>query len=158
MSIALIAAVAKNNVIGKKGAMPWYLPEDLKRFKKITTGHVVLMGRKTFESILEHLGKPLPDRTNFVITRDDSYQVPEGVVVYTDLEKALSDYQDQDLYVIGGGEIFSQTFDRADKLYITHIDKEYDGDVFFPEIDPSVWQKAAEEKHEGFEFAEYVKK
>ncbi len=162
MSISIIAAVAKNGVIGKENALPWYLPEDLKRFRALTTGKTVLMGRKTFESIMHKLGKPLPNRTNIVITRDKGYQIPitdsssdERVVVYNNLNKAIEDYKDRDLFIIGGGQIYKQTIDLADVLYITHVDQEIDGDVYFPEIDLSKWQKVEEEKHEGFSFTIY---
>ncbi len=151
--IALIAAVAANNVIGSKNDLPWYLPEDLKRFKQITTGKVVLMGSKTFESILNRLGKPLPNRTSVVITRNQDYKVPEGVKVFHDLSEALKTYPN--IYVIGGGEIFNQTFDLADYLFITHVHQEHNGDVFFPAIDTRQWNKVKDEPHEGFSFAEY---
>lgn len=155
MAIILIAAVAKNGVIGKENALPWYLPEDLKRFKQLTTGKTVLMGRKTFESIMRKLQKPLPNRTSIVITNQRDYQVPEGVIVYHDLNQALAKLKDQELMIIGGGQIYKQTIDKADVLYITHVDQEIDGDVFFPTIDPAIWQKVEEEKHEGFSFVTY---
>ena len=188
--ISLVAAVAKNGVIGKENALPWYLPEDLKRFKALTTGKTVLMGRKTFESIIARIGKPLPKRTNIVITRDKGYgaytplpnPLPQGegmgsgnspfpssplrgedkgggeVVIYHDLNEILDDYKDKDLFVIGGGEIYKQTIDKADTLYITHVDQIIDGDVFFPKIDPQKWQKILEEKHEGYSFVTYARK
>lgn len=155
MSISIVAAVAKNRVIGKENALPWYLPEDLKRFRHLTTGKTVLMGRKTFESIMRKLGKPLPNRKNVVVTGNLGYQVPEGVVVYNDLQKAISDLKNEELMIIGGGQIYKQTIDKADILYITHVDQEIDGDVYFPKIDLSKWQKVEEEKHEGFSFVIY---
>lgn len=158
MSISLIAAVAKNNVIGSENDLPWYLPEDLKRFRQITTGKICLMGRKTFESIMRKLDKPLPNRLNILITRDPDYKVPPEVMVYTDLNKALEDYKDKEIFVIGGGQIYEQTIGKAGTLYITHVYKEVKGDVFFPKIDPEVWKKVEEEKHEHFSFAKYDRK
>lgn len=158
MSISLIAAVANNGVIGHENDLPWYLPEDLKRFKELTTGHPVLMGRKTFESVMRRLGKPLPNRLNILITRDSDYKVPPEVVVYTDLKQALEDYRGKNLFVIGGGQIFEQTIDKADTLYITHVDFESKGDSFFPKIDSDIWQKTEEEKHENFSFVVYRRK
>lgn len=154
--LTLIAAVATNNVIGKNNELPWYLPEDLKHFKALTTGHAVLMGRKTFESIVARLGKPLPNRKNIVITRQTDYQAPEGVLVYADLDEALKNNAAENIFVIGGAEMYRQTIDRADRLEITHIDHDVEGDVTFPFIDPAIWKKAAEEKHEGFSFTTYL--
>ena len=153
--ISIIAAVAKNNVIGKRNALPWYLPEDLKRFKKLTAGHTVLMGRKTFESIMTKLGKPLPNRKNVVITRDKNYQVPAGVVLFNDVVSALESLKAEDVFIIGGGEIYNQTIDKADTLYVTHVHADHEGDVFFPPIDPVVWKKIEAEPHDGFSFAKY---
>ncbi len=155
MSVSIIAAVAKNGVIGKENALPWYLPEDLKRFRNLTSGKTVLMGRKTFESIIARNGKPLPNRKNVVITKQKEYQVPEGVTVYNDIEKALRELKNEDLCIIGGGDIYKQTIDAGDFLYITHVDQEFEGDVYFPEIDASKWKKVLEEKHEGYSFATY---
>jgi dihydrofolate reductase len=155
--IAIISAVAKNGVIGDKNNLPWYLPEDLKRFKDLTSGKTVLMGRKTFESIVTRLGKPLPNRTNIVITRDSSYIVPEGAVVQTDIRSALREHGQKDIFIIGGGEIYKQTIDLADTLYITHIDKDIEGDTKFPEIDESKWKLQDEEEHAGYSFAVYKK-
>lgn len=153
--IAIIAAVAKNGVIGDKNNLPWYLPEDLKRFKEITAGKTVLMGRKTFESIIARLGKPLPNRLNVVVTRNTSYQVPVGAVVEADIHSAFKNHASGDIFIIGGGEIYKQTIDLADTLYITHIDKEIQGDVSFPKIDSRKWKLESEEKHEGYSFAIY---
>lgn len=153
--IALIAAVAKNGVIGSKNALPWYLPEDLKHFKKVTTGKTVMMGRKTFESILARLGTPLPNRDNVVVTRNKEYQVPAGVFVHTNIKDAMHAHGSADIFVIGGGELYAQTIDLADTLHITHVDKEVEGDVKFPAIDQKKWRLESEEKHEGYSFAVY---
>ena len=99
--IALVAAVSKNGVIGDKNDLPWYLPEDLKRFKELTLGHTVVMGRKTYESIIARLHKPLPRRTSIVITRNSEYQVPEGVIISTSLDEALNKFPDKNTFIIG---------------------------------------------------------
>jgi dihydrofolate reductase len=153
--IAIVAAVAKNGVIGSKNDLPWYLPEDLKRFKQLTTGKTVVMGRKTFESIMNRLKKPLPNRDNVVITRNMEYKVPEGVFVHGDLKTALREHGSADIFIIGGGEIFNQSINLADTLYITHVDKDVEGDVFFPQIDSKKWRLESNEQHEGYGFAMY---
>jgi dihydrofolate reductase len=155
--VAIIVAIAKNNVIGNTNDLPWYLPEDLKRFKKITTGHTVVMGRKTYESIINRLGKPLPNRKNVVITRQDNYPVPEGVLVFHDLDSVLQLLKNEDVFIIGGAEIFKLALPLVDTLYVTHVYKEYPGDVYFPEVNWSEWKKIEEEPHEEFSFATYIK-
>ena len=157
MAISLIAAVSKNNVIGDKNDLPWHLPEDLKRFKELTAGKTVIMGRKTFDSIFTRLGKALPNRTNVVITRHADLKLPEGVVIQSSLEDALRSWGGSDIFVIGGGEIFRQTIDLADTLYITHVGKEVEGDTKFPNIDPKKWRLTSEEKFEGYSFCVYKK-
>ena len=139
--ISIVAAVAKNLVIGKDGAIPWKLPNDVSFFVKITTGCPVVMGRKTFESI----GKPLKNRTNIILTRDESYK-QEGCLVYSDIKKVVEDFGDKNLMVIGGQEIYRQFLPYTDKLYITYIDKEFEGDTFFPEFRNGDWIKESEEK------------
>ncbi len=153
MSLTLIAAVANNNVIGKNQDLPWRIPEDWAYFKKVTSGHTILMGRKTFES----LGKPLPNRKHLVITRQTDYHVPEGVEVYPSIEKALAAHPNKDIFIIGGGEIYQQTINRADTLYITHIHQTVDGDTVFPEINVNHWQETWREDHDGFSFVTYKK-
>lgn len=152
--ISIIVAVAgKKRVIGKKGGLPWYIPEELKRFKSITMGHPVIMGRKTHESI----GRPLPGRTNIVITHDSGYSA-EGCLVVHDLDEALSIAQgepgSEEIFVVGGGQIYQQALPLADKLYLTYIDKEIAGDVFFP--DYSEFKKVTFEsdwqEHEGLRY------
>lgn len=155
--LSIIAAVADNNVIGIKNGLPWSLPEDLKRFREITMGKPVLMGRNTFLSIMEILKKPFPGRLNVVISNNPEDKVPEGVLLYNDLEKALKDLEGKDVFVIGGAMIFKQMINRVDKLYITHIHKVYEGDVFFPEIDTHIWKKVKDEPQEGFSFSVYEK-
>lgn len=130
--ITLIAACSKNRVIGKDNQLVWHLPDDLKRFKKLTTGKTVLMGRKTFESI----GRPLPNRTNIILTSDKNFNA-EGCVVYHDLAEALK--HDSEIMVIGGSQIYQQSLPFADKVELTLIESEFEGDVYFPELD-STWQ------------------
>lgn len=126
--INIIVATSKNNQIGVNNKLPWYIPEDLNYFKTMTDGHVVLMGRKTFESI----GKPLPNRTNVVLTRDTSF-AHEGVTVVHTLEEALAFCSAQEqVFIIGGGEVYSLFLPYAETLYITKVDKIIDGDVNFP--------------------------
>lgn len=151
----IIVAIAKNNVIGKKNELPWYIPEDLKHFKKITDGKAVLMGSKTFESIINRLGKPLPNRTSIVISSNPEYKVPEGVLLYNNLEKAIGDFKDKEIFIIGGASIYKQTIDKAEKLYVTEVDKEIEGDAFFPQIEIAKWDRTSVDRHEGFTFIEY---
>jgi dihydrofolate reductase len=126
--ITLIAACSKNRVIGKDNQLIWHVPGDLKRFKELTSGHTILMGRKTFESI----GKPLPNRRNVILTRDKNFTA-EGCLVYNDLKEVLELFKN-DLFVIGGEEIYRQTIGYADFIELTLIHKKYEGDAFFPEI------------------------
>ena len=155
--ISLIVAVAKNNAIGANNQLPWYLPEDLKRFKELTSGKVVIMGRKTFDSIITKLGKPLPNRTNVVITRQTNLKVPEGVIVRASLEDALRSYGGSgEIFIIGGGEIYQRGITLAERLYVTHINQAVEGaDAFFPSIDPEVWRNTSTEKFTDYSFALY---
>ncbi len=132
--ISIIVAVAENGVIGDGERMPWHISADLKHFKEITTGHSVIMGRKTFES----LGRPLPNRRNIVITRDVTYTAV-GVEVVHSLEEAIALTKDNDNFIIGGGEIYRQAMPFADRLYITHIRATFEGKTTFPEIDEKHW-------------------
>lgn len=157
--ITLVAAVAKNRVIGKGNNLVWRNKEDMARFKAITSGpdKTVLMGRKTWESIPEKF-RPLPGRKNVVITRSAEYKVPDEVICFDDLETALVVFGKQtDLYVIGGGEIYSAAMSHADLLEITAIDQDLDGDVLFPEIDPALWMQTGRNVREGFAFMTYAR-
>ncbi|HBU06999.1 MAG TPA: hypothetical protein DEB09_02855 [Candidatus Magasanikbacteria bacterium] len=154
---SLIAAVAKNNCIGIKNKIPWNIPEDFQYFKTTTLGKTCLMGQTTFESIIGYLGKPLPGRKTVVLTKDPNFKAPEGVRIYTDLDKAFNELKDEDAFVCGGASIYKQTIDRVDTLYITHVDMEVDGDTFFPEINPAIWQEVWREEHEGFTFVKYLR-
>lgn len=131
MKISLIAAISQNNVIGRDNALPWHIPEDLKRFKEITKGHPVIMGRKTYESI----GRLLPNRTNIIITRDTQYVVEGGIIVNS-LEKGIEkakENEQEEIFIIGGGQIFEQAIHIADKLYLTIVQMDIKGDVYFPD-------------------------
>lgn len=131
MFLSIIVAMSKNRVIGNKGKIPWYLPEDLKRFKQITMGHPIIMGRKTFESI----GKPLAGRNNIVITRKRNFSA-EGIVTVGSLEEALKKAGEaNEAFVIGGAQIYRLALPLADKIYLTLIDQDLEGDTFFPEVD-----------------------
>ena len=135
MNLSIIVAMGRNRVIGKDNGLPWRLPADLKHFKNVTLGHPVLMGRKTFESI----GRPLPGRTNIVITRQKNYK-PEGCLMAGSIQEALALAQDADeAFVIGGASIFEKTIPLAWRLYVTLIDHEFEGDTLFSGIDPSLW-------------------
>lgn len=143
--ISIIAAIGKNNELGKKNQLLWNLPADMKHFKETTTGHTVIMGQKTYESI----GKALPNRRNIVLTREKDFKA-EGVEISDSLEKTIASFQDSDeeVFIIGGGQIYKQSFDLADKLYITHVDMtDEDADTFFPEIIPIVWNEVSHEEH-----------
>ena len=167
MIISLIAAIGKNNAIGVGGKLPWNLPADMKYFRETTKGHPVIMGRKTFESI----SHPLPNRQNIVITRDKNYKA-EGIEIVHSLEEALALFprgtlgKDTEIFVIGGSEIYKQAIEKADKLYITHIDKIFpETDTYFPIIDDTTWKKEKSEKYSkndlnkyNMEFVEYIRK
>jgi dihydrofolate reductase len=141
--VILIAAIAENNALGKDNKLLWHLPDDFKRFKKVTTGHYIIMGRKTFESF----PKPLPDRTHVIITRQKNYH-PEDCIVVDSLEKALEiSPKNKDVFVIGGGEIFNLAMPIADKLDITKVHAKFDADAFFPEINLSEWELSISEFH-----------
>ncbi len=136
MKLSIIAAMSANRVIGRDNSLPWKLPEDWKRFKNLTMGHHLLMGRKTFESI----GQPLPGRTTVVITRQSRYS-PTGALVAHSIEQALQmAAQESEVFVAGGAQIYQQMLPRADRLYLTSIDKEFEGDTAFPDFDESDWQ------------------
>ena len=141
--VIMIAAVAENNALGKNNDLLWHLPNDFKRFKEITSGHHIIMGRKTFESF----PKPLPNRTHVIITRQNDFEY-EGCVVVQNIEKALSVCPiNENLYIIGGGEIYQQSISFADQLDITRVHHSFDADVYFPEIDPEIWELTSETFH-----------
>ena len=143
MTVSIIVAIAKNHAIGKDNKLLWYLPNDLKHFKDVTTGHTVIMGRKTYDSV----GKPLPKRRNIIITRQ-AISI-EGCEVVNSLEAALALCKDEsEVFIVGGAEIYRQSIPLTDRIYLTVIDQEFDGDSFFPELDPAEWE---EKERENFE-------
>ena len=141
--LSLIVAKAKNNIIGKNNALIWHLPDDLKRFKTLTTGHTIIMGRKTFES----LGRVLPNRHHVILCNDMEMNVDnENVEILKDISE-LKDYMenDEENFIIGGATIYRILMPYCQKMYITEIDKEFEGDVSFPEIDKSIWKEISRE-------------
>ena len=160
--VVLVAAMARNRVIGLNNDMPWHLPEDLRHFRQVTNGHKVVMGRKTFEAILHALGKPLPQRENVVLTRSTDFQ-PAGCSVAHSLSQALlpSSSHPGPVLVIGGGEIYAQCLPLADALWLTEIDAEFAGDAWFPAFDRAQWQETSRQSHRSasndlaFSFVEY---
>ena len=158
--IVLIAALAeKNRVIGRDGRLPWHLPEDLRRFKRLTMGHPLLMGRKTFESLLEEFGGPLPGRRHLVLSRSRTYPGMANVEVYPDVEAALKAVGDVPvLFIAGGAEVYAQFLPWADRLELTLVEGDYEGDTFFPPYEHligSVFEEVAVERHPGFRFVTY---
>ncbi len=144
--ISIIVACSKNNVIGNDNKLIWHLPNDLKRFKRLTNGNPILMGRKTFESI----GRPLPNRINIILTRDKNFKA-DGCIVYNNIEEALEIFH-TNLWVIGGSEIYNQFLPHANSIEMTLIDKEFEGDSYFPELDKS-WNIVNAEQHTNDEFS-----
>lgn len=158
--ISVIAALAKNRVIGIDNRLPWRLPEDLAHFKALTLGHPILMGRKTFES----LGRPLPGRTNIVITRNPDY-APEGCRIAASIPAAIAlCHTEDEVFFIGGAELYAQVIPLADRLYLTEVDIEADGDAWFPDYDRSAFKEISREPHTGekgdalrFDFVVYAR-
>jgi len=159
--ITIIAAIGKNGELGKDNDLIWHLPNDLKRFKKVTDGHHIIMGRKTFES----LGKPLPNRTTIIITRNHNYNVG-GCIIVNSLEEALKAASpDPNPYILGGAEIYKQAMKIADYLDLTLVEATFDADAFFPKIDANNWEEIsrrdfkADNEHEyNYSFVTYKKK
>jgi dihydrofolate reductase len=168
MKVALIVAMDLERGIGKNNDLMWHLPADMKFFKETTTNHVVVMGRKNYESIPEKY-RPLPNRENVVLTRNQSY-VAQNCLVFNSLEDCISHYstkkEDKTIFIIGGGEIYKMALDSSiiDEMYITHVDQKYDADTFFPEINSTIWKSESiltfekDEKNEAsFEIKKYTK-
>lgn len=144
MKLAIIVAAARNGVIGRNNQLPWHLPQDLKYFKAVTFGKPVIMGRKTYESI----GRPLPGRLNIVVTRDEKWRAADEVIVVNSIDKALKAAEEavlqspsglDEAMIIGGAEVYRSTLDLADKLYVTRINRDYEGDSYFPDIQGGNW-------------------
>ncbi len=162
--VSIIAAISKNNALGKENKLLWHLPTDFKFFKETTLGHPIIMGRKTFES----LPKALPGRTNIVVTGDRNYE-KEGAVVTHSLEEAIGKAKeyDSEIFICGGGQIYKEALEKnlVDKMYITEVDTEIDGDTFFPTFDKDAWEiskkecRSKDERHSfDFCFVEYLRK
>lgn len=169
MTLAIVVAVSYNGVIGRNGALPWHLPEDLRRFKARTVGHTVVMGRKTAESIINRIGGPLPNRRNVVLTKNRQWR-PEGFEVVHSWQEVQELVWEEiiafegrgEIFIIGGASLYIQAFSHAQRLYVTHVDGECRGDTFFPDINPALWKMTASEgfaadaRHEfGMTFATY---
>ena len=161
-TLTIIVAAGENDAIGKDNKLIWHLSDDLKRFKSLTSGHHIIMGRKTFESF----PKPLPNRIHIVITRQERYTVPNGVIVVNSLEAAIkAAKEDKQPFIIGGGEIYKQAMPLANKIELTRVHENFDADTFFPKIDPSIWKEThnvfhkKDDKHvHEFSFLTYEKK
>ena len=158
MEIIIIAAVAKNGVIGDKGKIPWRLPEDFKHFKRTTQGHAVIMGRTTYESI----GRPLPDRLNIVLTKKKAYGVPEGVLLQLSIEEALDycrKHGQSKAFIIGGAKVYAEAMEKrlADTLLISEVKGDYLGDARFPATDKKLWKETGREPHPEFDIVTYVR-
>jgi dihydrofolate reductase len=149
MNLSILVAVAENGVIGREGQLPWHLSSDLRRFKRLTMGHAILMGRKTWESI----GRPLPGRTSIVLSRQANYQPGhDGVLVATNLDEALAQasrsvVEADEAFIIGGAGIYEMCLPRADRLLVTRVHAQIEGDVHFPQVDWNAWQLIEETDH-----------
>jgi dihydrofolate reductase len=150
MTISIIVAIAKNHAIGKNNQLLWHLPNDLKHFKDVTSGHTVIMGRKTYDSV----GRPLPKRRNIVITRQDI--TIDGCEVVPSIDEALARCEnEEEVFIVGGAEIYRQAVPLTDRIYLTIIDHEFDGDTFFPELNPGEWKEKERENFEPDEKNKY---
>jgi dihydrofolate reductase len=153
MTLTLLAAVGSNGVIGRDNDLPWHLPEDLGHFKRVTMGHTLVMGRRTFDSI----GRPLPGRTTVVVTRQRDWSA-DGVTVTHSLPEALAAAAGADgarVFVVGGGEVYAQALPLADRMLLTEVDQAPEGDARFPVFDRTEWAETAREQHDGFAFVTY---
>jgi dihydrofolate reductase len=144
--ISIIVGASDNNVIGHLNKLPWYLPRDLKNFSALTTGHTTIMGRKTFESIMARLGKPLPNRQSIIITKQKDFQTPEGCAVANNWSEAIQKATDREIFVSGGTEIYKLALPDTQRIYLTRIHTTCDGDVYLPITDFSDWKLIHEEQ------------
>jgi dihydrofolate reductase len=154
-TVTLVAAVAANGVIGREGGLPWHLPDDLRHLKRLTRGHVLVMGRRTFDSI----GRPLPERTTIVVTRQPDWRA-EGVLTAAGVPEALARAAeiDDQVFVLGGEEIFRLALPVADAMVISEVDARPDGDTVFPPVDWAAWREVAREPYDGFEVVTYTRR
>lgn len=158
MRIAIVAAVSRNGVIGRQGRLPWHYPADLRHLKRVTLGHPVVMGRRTFESMP---ARPLPGRANLVLTRQRDYAAPPGVVVLGALEQAVHwarQHDGQRLSVLGGTEVFREALPLCHEMILTHVPVEVEGDTFFPAWDPAAWDVVDRRAQDGLSFVTYVRR
>ena len=160
INIIMVAAVSANNVIGKDGKIPWYVPEDLKRFKKLTSYNPVIMGRKTYESIIDSFGKPLENRLNIVLTRQNDYKAEPKVMVSNSLDDVIVKFWNYpNLFILGGQKVYEDAMPIANKLEITEIHKIIkNGDTFFPKIDKNIWEEQNRIKSKEYDFVTYTRK
>jgi dihydrofolate reductase len=157
MIVALIVAMSEDGTIGDKGRIPWHIREDLQRFKRLTMGHPIIMGRKTYESI----GKPLPGRTNIVLTRSPNFTAPPGVLAVTSLDAALDHCRHQNeesVFFIGGSKVYQSALPLADKLLVTEVHRRVSGDTKFPDYDHRAWTEIAREDGPECSFVEYARR
>lgn len=164
MTLSLISAVARNQVIGKGNDLPWKIPEDLKYFKSKTSGCPIIMGRRTFESIGS---RPLPKRLNIVLSRSEELKKREDIEVYPTLEEALSslrdrsEYQDKEVFIVGGARVYAESLRWVDRLYLTEVDEDFEGDTYFPSWPQEEFQEVSREEREGeppYAFVVYERK
>lgn len=157
MTVTIMAAVARNGVIGRDGAIPWHLPDDMRRFRQTTTGHVLVMGRLTYESI----GRPLPGRTTIVVTRSQDWpaatEPPAGLVVAASLEEALREAArlDGETFIQGGAQLYAEALPLADRLLVTWVDADPEGDTFFPDVDWAEWDEVERQEFDGGTWSTY---
>ena len=156
MGVTIVAAVARNGIIGVDGGLPWHLPDDMRRFKELTLGHVLVMGRRTYESI----GRPLPGRTTVVVTRSEGWDsgsnevlVAGGVPEAIDVAAAIDD----EVFVVGGAQVYADALSLADRLVLTHVDAEPEGDTRFPEVDRREWRELGREEGDGVAYVTYAR-
>lgn len=157
VTVTIVAAIARNGVIGAGGGLPWHLPDELRRFKRLTLGHVLVMGRRTYESV----GRPLPGRTTVVVTRNAGWDAgADGVLVAHDLADALAKGAavDEQLFVVGGAEIYAEAVPLADRLELTFVDAAPEGDTVFPEVDWAAWREVGHEEGEGWTAVTYERR
>ena len=148
MTVTIVAAVARNGVIGVDGGLPWHLPDELALFKELTVGHVLVMGRRTYESV----GRPLPGRTTIVVTRQADWSGAEGVLRAPSVDAALERGAslDAEVFVVGGAQVYAEALPRADRLALTYVDAEPEGDTLFPRVDWSQWRETARRDGRGW--------
>lgn len=156
MEKIIIAAVSENNAIGKDGDIPWDIPEDMKHFKETTMGNPVIMGRKTYQSFPEPV-RPLPGRTNIVLTRSDFQPEDESVKVANSLSEAyeIAEETSEKAFIIGGASVYEEALKDADKMILTEVHREVDGDTFFPDWNGEAWREKEREERDGFDFVKY---